>query len=88
MRHITFLGIFVALVAIACGNGDIGEDCDEEGHVGGECVSGAVCGRKDTPTSGDLVCLKQCSSFADCGAGETCSAVSGTSLRGCRATRP
>ena len=81
----TVLTLAVALVLGACGSSDIGEECDHEGRVGGECVDGAVCGRSD---SGSLVCLKQCSSPADCGAGEVCGPVVATTLKGCRAKKP
>jgi hypothetical protein len=87
-KVVTFLGTLLVLSVVACGNGDIGEDCDKEGRVGGECVDGAVCGRKESPTTGSLVCLKQCVAPSDCGAGESCGAVGFTSLKGCRPTQP
>ena len=71
---------FVTLVAC---DSHLAESCEEEGVVDGECDDGLVCG-KSKKDSGDLVCLKQCQSDADCGAGEDCYAVSSTSLKGCR----
>jgi hypothetical protein len=90
MRKVgTFLAVLLILgTVVACGDGDIGEDCDEEGVVGGECVDGAVCGKRDSQTAGGLVCLKQCTTQADCGSGEDCNGVGSTSLKGCRAKKP
>ncbi len=75
----------LGFVLVACGNSDIGEDCDEEGRVGGECVDGAVCGKNN---AGSLVCLKQCTTQVECSAGEDCNGVGGTSLKGCRPKKP
>ena len=86
-KVVTFLGTLLVLTIVACGNSDIGEECEEEGLVKGECVDGAVCGRKDGNAAGSLVCLKQCSSPADCGSGETCGTIAATSLKGCRAAK-
>jgi hypothetical protein len=87
-KVVTLLASIVVFGIVACGKGDIGEDCNHEGRASGECVDGAVCGRKTTPTEGNLVCLKQCTSPASCGANEECGAVGFTDLRGCRATTP
>ena len=73
--------LVLTIPLVACGRGDIGEDCNHEGRVGSDCVDGAVCGRK--AAGGGLVCLKQCSVSSDCGTGEECRSVVGTSLRGC-----
>lgn len=80
MRNLLVL-LFVALSSLAaCGEGSIGEECDTEGKVDGECDDGAVCGKRGT----SLVCLKQCTTQADCSSDEDCNGVSGTSLKGCR----
>lgn len=76
-----FVGLFVALVA--CGGGK-GDSCDAEGKVGGECDEGLVCGKANADNTGDLVCVKQCNTATDCGSGEDCYSVGGTSLKGCR----
>ena len=79
------LGFVVVLVSVAaCGGSDIGQSCDEEGKVMGECVDGAVCGHQKNMTEGDLVCLKQCTQPGDCGSNEECNSVGSTSLRACR----
>lgn len=88
-KVVTFLAsLLVIATAVACGDSDVGESCDNEGQVGGECVDGAVCGKQDSDTSGSLVCLKQCSSQADCSAEEVCNGVGGSSLKGCRTRKP
>ena len=84
-KVLTFLAAVLVLTVVACGRADIGESCDEEGKVGGQCVDGAVCGKK---AGGSLVCQKQCSSPADCNGSETCGNIAGTSLRGCRTAQP
>lgn len=76
--------VLVVGSVVACGGGDIGESCDEEGKVKGECDDDAVCGREKSQSEGSLVCLKQCTQPGDCGSGEQCAAVNGTNLRGCR----
>ena len=86
-KVVTFLGTVLVLTLIACGRGEIGEECEEEGRVGGECVDGAVCAKKDAPTEGSLVCLKQCASASECGAGQECGTVGGTNLKGCRTAK-
>lgn len=79
---VAFSMVFVGLV-VACGDGEQGESCDESGVVGGECEEGLVCGKKQDD-SADLICLKQCSATTECGAGEDCLGVSGSSLKACR----
>ena len=90
MRKVgTLLAVLLILgTVVACSEGDIGEDCEEEGVVNGECTDGAVCGKKESTNAGSLVCLKQCTSQADCGPGEDCNGVGGTSLKGCRTKKP
>ena len=71
-------------LATACGGeADIGEACETAGAADGECEDGAVCGQ-----SGDvgtiLLCQKLCTEQADCQLTESCSGISGSSLKGCR----
>lgn len=86
MRKASVLVCAFVLVGtiVACGGADIGESCSEEGKADSECVDGAVCGKDNT---GSLKCLKQCTSFGDCGAGEECNGISNTNLKGCRAKK-
>jgi len=79
---LAFSAMFVGLVA-ACSDADLGESCEEEGKVSGECDEGLVCGKK-TNEDGTLVCLKQCSSQAECTATQECNGVGATSLKACR----
>lgn len=85
MRKVgTFFSVLLVLgTLVACSDSDVGESCDEEGRVGGECVDGAVCG-KGPGNSASLVCLAQCTNPGQCAANEDCNGVSGTSLKGCR----
>ena len=82
MRKEFFIASLVVLsVLVACGGSDIGDTCDEEGQADSECVDGAVCGREKNNV---LMCLKQCTSQADCGPGQECNGISKTNLKGCR----
>jgi hypothetical protein len=78
---VSFVASFVALVA--CGGGK-GDSCDEEGKSGGECDEGFVCGKAKNESTGELVCLTQCSTQLNCAANEDCLGVGKTSLKGCR----
>ena len=89
MRKVgTFLGVVLVLATLVACDSDIGEACDEEGVVGGECVDGSVCGKAQSQSAGSLVCLKQCTTQVECGANEDCNGVGSTSLKGCRAKKP
>ena len=68
-------------VTAACGDGSLGDSCETEGKVDGECDDGLVCGKHDGSAS--LTCLKQCQKSEECASGEECSGLSG-SLKGCR----
>jgi len=85
-----FLGVALGLtmLVVACGDSDIGESCEEEGRVDGECVASSVCGKSEGTSTGSLVCLRQCATQAECGAGEDCNGIANTSLKGCRAKKP
>lgn len=71
-------------LATACGGAaDIGEACETPGAASGECEDGAVCGQAGNV--GDIyLCQKLCTVQADCQLTETCSGISGSSLKGCR----
>lgn len=90
MRKVgTFFGVLLGLaMLVACGDSDVGEKCEEEGRVGGECVNEAVCGKSEGVNTGSLVCLRRCGTSVDCSAGEECGTVGFTSLRGCRTQKP
>ncbi len=84
MRKALILMMVASLVGVVACTGDVGDSCDDEGESGNECDEGLVCGKKKE-TGGSLVCLKQCFSPTDCGAGEECTGVGKTSLKACRA---
>ena len=83
MKKLVLLAAILAipLLTPAC-DGSVGDSCDEEGVVNGECEEGAVCGKLK---GGELRCLKQCQTQADCASNEECNGVSGNNLKGCRA---
>jgi hypothetical protein len=77
-----WLLLTVALVSPFAGcEGSVGDDCDEEGKVDGECEDNAVCGKSKNDA---LVCLKQCLTQADCAQTEDCNGVAGSNIKGCR----
>jgi hypothetical protein len=83
MRKVFALVPLLFVVLAACGGGELGDECDEEGVQKGECSDGLVCGKKGA-TDGSLVCLKQCSAQTDCSGEEVCNGVGETSLKACR----
>jgi hypothetical protein len=81
----TIVSIFVvSFITLAACDGSRGDSCDDEGKVQGECDDGLVCGKQKL-SGGSLICLKQCNSPTDCGAGEDCNNIANTDLRGCQA---
>lgn len=72
-----FLLAFACLVACSSA-AKIGEACTNEGSTEG-CVEGAVCGK----TKDVLVCMKVCSSQADCPSNSTCNGMKGDT-KACR----
>ena len=86
MRKVWVVLLGIVVVGVVACSGDLGESCDEEGKVSGECSDDLVCGKKQAD-SADLVCLKQCSSAADCSGTEDCLGVANSSLKGCRTRR-
>ena len=80
MRKLSTLLVALFVIAACSGEGSVGDACDTEGKVDGECEDGAVCGKNK---NGAVVCLKQCQSDAEC-APLGCNGVSGTNIKGCR----
>lgn len=68
------------VIVTACGS-SIGDACNEEGKIEGQCPSNAICGKTK---AGTLLCLQQCADGAQCPSGEECNGVSQTNLKGCR----
>jgi hypothetical protein len=73
------LAPFGLLFFVACGDADIGEECDETGDTD-ECVDGAVC----TNDGEGAVCRALCVEQEDCPDDEACNGISGTSLKSCQ----
>jgi hypothetical protein len=69
------------LALAACGNAEIGEECDKTGSTD-ECVEGGIC---DTLGGGSttLQCLKICTQDSDCPTTQACTGVSGSNLKAC-----
>jgi hypothetical protein len=68
-------------LAIACGEADIGEQCEELGKQDGECEEGGICGKD---TDGAVRCLRICFENDQCPPGTECNGVEGTNYKGCR----
>ena len=74
------LSPIVALVgAIACGDAEIGEECDDVGSTD-ECEDGAIC----TNEGGGAVCRKLCLDNAECGESMECNGISGSNRKSCQ----
>ena len=73
----TFSLLLIAFIGVvACGGGEKGDSCDEEGRASG-CDDGLVCA-KERRDSGDLVCLKSCVGQEDCAESESCNGIPGS----------
>jgi hypothetical protein len=71
------------LAAVGCGGeGELGEECGEEGIEEGECAEGLICGKPDDGSV--LECLTICEEQADCPSDEECNGVSGSDRKACR----
>jgi hypothetical protein len=86
-KVVAFFSVLLLLTTVVACDSALGESCEEEGRVDGECDDGTVCGKQSAATDSSLVCLKQCSSQADCNATEECAVVPASSLKGCRTKR-
>ena len=75
------LTLFTGSLAVACGDGELGESCDTAGKTDGECEDGLVCGKD---TSGALLCLKTCADSTACSSDRECNGVEGTNIKACR----
>ena len=73
--------LLLSVVIAGCGGTSaIGEECYKVGETD-VCDEGGVCGKNQ---QGVIVCQKICKDKPECGAGEDCRGVEGTSLKGCR----
>jgi hypothetical protein len=74
--------VLLAVLAVGCGDRDIGDDCETPGSED-ECVELGVCDRRD---DGEVVCLLRCESQSDCEDDQSCNGVTGAS--GIKACHP
>jgi len=81
MKRLVFwiLCLFAALL-IACGEGEVGDPCDEAGSED-ECVDGAICTNE---AGGDNVCREICEDQDDCPAGYSCNGIEGSNKKSCQ----
>jgi hypothetical protein len=75
---------FLLSLVVACSSSELGESCEDEGRVGGDCKSGLMCARAKADDVSELVCLKPCAAQTDCAADEVCSGDRGRNLTACR----
>lgn len=75
------LTLSTGAVAVACGDGELGEECDAVGKGDGECEDGLVCARD---SNGALLCLLLCEGDAQCPTDRSCNGIEGTSVKACR----
>jgi len=79
-RTLPALALGVLLVgAVACGDAEIGEECDEVGSSD-ECEDGAICTNEET----GAVCRAICTDDAQCPADHECNGISGTNVKSCQ----
>jgi hypothetical protein len=75
------LPLVLLVLLAACSEGSVGDACESEGKIDGECEDEAICGKNKT---GALICLKQCNDQSQCASNEDCNGVAGTNIKGCR----
>jgi hypothetical protein len=73
------LALVPLFLATACGDPEIGEECDDVGSPT-ECESGAIC----TNENGQSICRAACVEQEDCSPAYACNGVSGTNLKSCQ----
>ena len=78
LRSATAL-MLLAMAGAACGDADIGEECDDVGDTN-ECENNAIC----TNEGGRGVCRLICTETAQCPSAHACNGVSGTNLKSCQ----
>jgi len=83
-RATAFAATLFVFVAAACSSGELGEACEDEGRVGGDCAGGLMCARQNADEVSALVCLKPCVAATECAADEVCSGDRGRNLTACR----
>jgi hypothetical protein len=73
------LALLPLVLTTACGDPDIGEECDDAGSAT-ECEHGAIC----TNENGKAICRASCVEQEDCPRFYSCNGVAGTNLKSCQ----
>ncbi len=83
-RLFTFALVIGFASLIACSAADKGDDCEDDGTIGGDCKEALICGRSRLDDTSRLVCMKPCAQQSDCAENETCSGDRGRIVMACR----
>jgi hypothetical protein len=85
LRKSFALILVVGTLVLACSGAKVGESCEDESRVGGDCAEGLLCAHKKADdAASELVCLHYCASDGDCDKSEVCSGERGRDLSACR----
>jgi hypothetical protein len=83
-RFLAFAFVIGFASIIACGSSSKGEDCGDEGVIGGDCAEGFICTRSKADNVSGLVCLKPCVDQTVCADNEICNGDRGLNHQACR----
>jgi hypothetical protein len=83
-RLCTFAFVAGFTTLIACGSADKGEDCEDDGVVGGDCTEGLLCTHSKPDDVSGLVCLRPCVDQSVCADNEICNGDRGRNGQACR----
>lgn len=78
------IGVAVVVLVSACSSAKLGESCEDEGRIGGDCDEGLMCAHTKNDEVSPLVCMKPCASDANCSANENCNGERAINLKVCR----
>lgn len=91
MRRLSMIVVALGLFAVACGPGEVGQNC-AGGPAENDCVDGAICTpeRSTTaeppgaPNENNFFCRAVCEIQADCDEGFLCRRVEGSMAMSCQ----